>query len=83
VRIQRCSILLTLQVGDQIIENVAWSYESPLPAYEAIRGFLAFYPGKVDACYVDNELVTPQPGDFYGGWITSDIVPLSKVDVTQ
>ena len=47
----------TLQFGDQVIENVAWSYNNPLPAYEAIRGFLAFYPGKVDACYVDDELV--------------------------
>jgi hypothetical protein len=28
----------------------------------------------MDACYVDNELVTPQPGEFYGGWITRDIV---------
>lgn len=40
---------------------------------DRLRGRLAFYPGKTDACYVDNERVPAQPGDFYGGWITSEI----------
>jgi hypothetical protein len=35
---------------------------------------MAFYPAKMDACYVNGEKVIPQPGDFYGGWITSNIV---------
>jgi uncharacterized protein (DUF427 family) len=64
----------TLQVGDRIAQNAAWGYPDPSPGYEAIRGCLMFYPGRVDACYVDDERVTPQVGDFYGGWITSDII---------
>jgi hypothetical protein len=39
----------------------------------ALKDHLAFYPGMVDECWVDEERVVPQPGDFYGGWITSDI----------
>lgn len=64
----------TLRVGDRTAENVAWSYPDPAPGFEAIRDHLAFYAGPMDACTVDGERVTPQPGGFYGGWITSDIV---------
>jgi len=53
---------------------VAWFYANPTPAFQAIAGYLAFYPGRVDACYVDEERVQAQAGDFYGGWLTSDIV---------
>ena len=56
------------------IENVAWSYEDPSPGYEAIRGCLAFYAGRVDEAWVGDERATPQPGNFYGGWVTSRIV---------
>ena len=52
---------------------VAWSYRSPSPGYEAIAGHFAFYPGRVDAATVDGEQVKAQPGDFYGGWITSTV----------
>lgn len=52
---------------------VAWSYPEPSRRFAALRGFFAFYPSRVDACYVDDERVTAQAGDFYGGWITSDI----------
>ena len=55
------------------IENVAWAYEDPRRGYEAIKDHLAFYPSKLDACYVDGEKVKPQEGEFYGGWITSNI----------
>ncbi len=64
----------TLRVGDRAAENVAWSYPDPAPGFEAIRDHLAFYAAPMDACTVDGERVTPQPGGFYGGWITSDIV---------
>jgi uncharacterized protein (DUF427 family) len=64
----------TLVVGDRRAENVAWSYPDPTPTFAAIEGALAFYAGPMDACYVDDELVTPQPGGFYGGWITADVV---------
>lgn len=64
----------TLNVpGAAPVENVAWSYDKPSAAYRALAGHLAFYASKVDECWVDDERVVPQPGDFYGGWITSDL----------
>ena len=56
------------------IENVAWSYPTPNPGYEAIRGYPAFYAARVDEAWVGYERATPQPGHFYGGWVTSRIV---------
>ena len=64
----------SLRVDHKFSAEAAWSYESPSPEYEAIRGHLAFYVSKVDACYVGEERVQAQPGEFYGGWITSDII---------
>ena len=52
---------------------VAWSYASPNPGYGAIGGCYAFSPGRVDRATVDGEQVEAQPGDFYGGWITSAV----------
>lgn len=63
----------TLRVGDQTVETAAWSYDSPNPDFASIKGCIAFYPGRFE-CYVDDERVTAQPGDFYGGWITSQVV---------
>ncbi len=64
----------TVQVGEKRAEHAAWSYARPSSGYEAIAGYVAFYPSRMDACYVDDEQVVAQEGDFYGGWITSDIV---------
>lgn len=64
----------TLTVGDRRLENAAWSYPTPSSGFEAIKNYIAFYPGKMDACYIDDEQVQAQEGNFYGGWITSDIV---------
>ena len=64
----------SVRVGDRFARDAAWSYPEPNGAYEAIRGYLAFYAGKMDACYVGEHRVTPQPGRFYGGWITPDVV---------
>lgn len=64
----------TIIVGSKRAENVAWYYPEPTPAFAAIKDYIAFYPAPMDACYVDGEKVEPQPGNFYGGWITSDIV---------
>ena len=63
-----------LSVGDRQVNDAAWFYPRPTPGYEAIQGHVAFYPGKMDACYVDGERVRSQSGDFYGGWITNGIV---------
>ena len=59
--------------GDAFSENAAWYYDRPRPAFAAIAGYLSFYPGRVDYCTVDGEKVTPQPGGFYGGWITAAV----------
>lgn len=61
-------------VGDLVARNAAWTYERPLPGYEAIAGWIAFYAGRVDAASVDGEVARPQPGGFYGGWVTDDVV---------
>jgi uncharacterized protein (DUF427 family) len=53
--------------------SAAWSYADPLPAYRVLKDYVAFYPGRVDACFIDDERVTAQAGDFYGGWITAGI----------
>jgi uncharacterized protein (DUF427 family) len=64
----------TVGVGEKQAENAAWFYPEPTPPFAALKEYVAFYPQKMDACYVDGERVTPQPGGFYGGWITRDIV---------
>ena len=63
-----------LVVPGSIRPRAAWSYVDPLPGSEAIREYIAFYPAAADRCTVDGTTVTPQPGGFYGGWITPDIV---------
>jgi uncharacterized protein (DUF427 family) len=55
-------------------EAVAWSYEEPEEGFQVLRGRFAFYAGRVDACFVGGEQVAPQPGDYYGGWVTDAIV---------
>lgn len=59
--------------------HVAWSYETPFPEFASIGGHLSFYPSRVE-CYVDSHRVRPQPGDFYGGWITPEVVGPFKGD---
>jgi uncharacterized protein (DUF427 family) len=56
------------------IDDIAWTYPDPTLGYEAIAGHLAFYAGRVDEAWVGDELATPQPGGFYGGWVTRRIV---------
>jgi len=63
-----------LNGGDATRTAAAWSYPEPRSGFEEIAGYISIYPGRVDACYLDGELVRAQEGDFYGGWITDDIV---------
>ena len=65
---------LDVSAGGRRAARAAWTYRDPRPGYEEIRDAIAFYPGRMDACFVDDERVVAQPGDFYGGWITSDVV---------
>ena len=64
----------TVKVNGKTVANAAWYYANPTADYAGLKNYVAFYPGMMDACYVDGEQVRPQPGDFYGGWITKDIV---------
>ena len=63
----------TIRGGEESAINAAWAYATPSAAFAALTGHLALYADRVDACYVDGELVTPQPGGFYGGWITANV----------
>ena len=60
--------------GDRREHRAAWTYAEPVAAYAALRDHVAVYPGRMDSCHLDDELVEAQPGDFYGGWITADLV---------
>lgn len=60
--------------GTEPAINAAWGYADPTPAFLEIRNYVAFYAGRVEACFVDGERVIPQPGGFYGGWITKGVV---------
>ena len=64
----------TVQVADKIASHCAWSYEHPNTEYAAMKGYVSFYAEPMDVCFVGDEKVTPQPGNFYGGWITSKVV---------
>jgi uncharacterized protein (DUF427 family) len=61
-------------IDGQLWPRVAWSYPGPDPRFERLRGHLAFYLQGLDAGFVDDERARPQPGGFYGGWITDDVV---------
>ncbi|HEY0646191.1 MAG TPA: DUF427 domain-containing protein [Nocardioides sp.] len=64
---------LDLVVGEAVLPAVAWTYPRPTKGFEALVDHVALYPGRVDRCTVDGEVVQPQPGSFYGGWITSRV----------
>ena len=64
----------TITVGDKTVANAAWYYQNPTQPYEALADYVAFYPGKMDACFVDDEQVQAQEDDLYGGWITDEII---------
>ena len=63
-----------VRVGSRFVASAGWSYPRPTRDFMAIRDHLAFYAGRVDEAWVDAERVIPQPGDFYGGWVTSEII---------
>lgn len=62
-----------LATNARVVESVAWSYRNPFAEFAELRDYFSFYPGRLE-CYLDGERAAPQPGDFYGGWVTSEIV---------
>jgi uncharacterized protein (DUF427 family) len=68
------AVYYDLLVGERTAPRSAWAYPKPTADFIPLKDHLAFYAWAMDQCLVDGELVMPQPGNFYGGWITSDIV---------
>lgn len=62
-----------LVAGDRVAERAAWTYHRPTPGFEPIAHAIAVMAADVDRCTVNGETVQPQPGGFYGGWITSKV----------
>lgn len=62
-----------VEAGGKRAERAAWSYRSPTRGFSALEGHLAFYASAMDACFVGEHRVVPQPGDFYGGWVTDNL----------
>jgi uncharacterized protein (DUF427 family) len=65
---------LDLVGGGVVAPRAAWFYAEPTPGFAEITGAVAVMPGQVDRCVVDGEVVRPQAGGFYGGWITDRVV---------
>jgi len=61
-------------VDGRTARRAAWTYPEPTEPFGELRDHIAFYPGRMDACLLDGEHVRPQPGEYYGGWVTDDIV---------
>ena len=69
----KASFGLLHEASPRVVANVAWGYPEPTSEFAPIRDHLAFYASRVDECTVDGERVAAQAGDFYGGWITSQV----------
>jgi uncharacterized protein (DUF427 family) len=61
-------------VNGQRFHAIGWTYPHPSPGFEELSNHLAIYPGRVDAAWLGDERVQAQPGDFYGGWITAELI---------
>ena len=68
------AVYYTLAVGDRLVQSAAWGYPNPTDRFATLQDYVTFYASKVDACYVGDEKARAQEGDFYGGWITDDVV---------
>jgi uncharacterized protein (DUF427 family) len=66
--------LTAVTPGGRVVLNAAWTYREPAAGFESIAGYVGFYAWAVDEAWVGDERATPQPGHFYGGWITSKVV---------
>lgn len=60
-------------VDGVVLPRVGWSYPTPTRSFQSLRDHVAFYAAPFDRCLVDGETVVPQPGGFYGGWITNAV----------
>jgi uncharacterized protein (DUF427 family) len=67
------AVYWSVRFGGHHLPRVAWSYPTPEAGYQALRGHIAFYPGPLE-CRVEGQRVRPQPGRFYAGWVTDEVV---------
>ncbi len=67
------AVYFDVHAGETRSDRAAWSYSDPTPRFMKLANHVAFYPGLMDACFVGEERVIPQPGDFYGGWVTRNL----------
>ncbi|WP_312167315.1 DUF427 domain-containing protein [Microbacterium sp.] len=65
---------LDVHGGRLVAAGAAWNYPNPTSGFETLADRVAVYAGPMDECTVGGEVVVPQPGGFYGGWVTSSIV---------
>jgi uncharacterized protein (DUF427 family) len=61
-------------IGDRGARRAAWSYAAPTAGFEPLVGHWAFYAQALDECWVDDERVLPNDGNFYGGWVTANVI---------
>lgn len=59
--------------GGKTAPRAAWAYDRPTAGFAALAGHVAFYAGLMDEAWVGEVRVVPQPGDFYGGWVTPNL----------
>jgi uncharacterized protein (DUF427 family) len=68
------AVYYSIHTENSICERAAWSYAEPDAAYAELAGHFAFYPARVSRCTLGDDVVRPQAGGIYGGWITSNLV---------
>ncbi len=72
-----------LVIAEEYLVGAIWSYPNPTTKFKSLTGWYALYPGRMDQCSVNGEKVIPQPGKFYGGWITSQVLGPFKGDLAH
>ncbi len=68
------AVYFSIEAGGRRAPHAAWAYPDPAPRFLALKDHLAFYPSRMDECWVGDEKAEAQEGDFYGGWITAKVV---------
>lgn len=68
------STYFDLRAGDKFLRRAAWRYSTPLEEYAMLANYVSFYPGAFTRCTYNGETVQAQPGDYYAGWVTSNLV---------
>ena len=74
------AVYWSVSAGGVTAAGAAWSYPAPTASFGPLTDYIAFYSGQMTACWVAGMRVTPQPGDFYGGWVTRNLTGIVKGD---